>query len=117
MTSPCRTSSDQQGAKPWNLAPLMNRSLAFSIVNYLKRPSLAKAASGSALAASLSQHRMLATRVNDKTLFDYMSPGIDVNLKIGTPGETLLRRSTEYMKKAALHRLVRIVVAVVLTSV
>ena len=47
-----------------------------------------------------------AATVNEKTLFDYMSTGIDINLKMGTPGETLLRRSNEYMKKAALHRLV-----------
>jgi hypothetical protein len=79
-------------------------------VPYLGRvlaPSLAEAAS-KYLAASWSRRRMLQTRVNEKTLFDYMSQGIDVNLKMGTPPETLLRRSNEYMKKAALHRLVHI---------
>ena len=45
--------------------------------------------------------------VNEKTLFDDMGSGIDVNLKMGTPGEYLLRKSNEYMKKATLHRLVR----------
>ena len=43
---------------------------------------------------------------NEKTLYDYMSAGVDVNLKMGTPGKTLLCRSNELMKKAALHRLV-----------
>ncbi|CAI7997374.1 Aromatic-amino-acid aminotransferase 1 [Geodia barretti] len=82
--------------------------LTIRSVPYLGRilaPSLAEAASKYLAAASWDRRRMLHTRVNEKTLFDYMSQGIDVNLKMGTPPETLLRRSNEYMKKAALHRL------------
>lgn len=46
--------------------------------------------------------------VNEKTLFDYMgsSVDVDVNLKMGTPGENLLSKCKELMKKASLHRLV-----------
>ena len=85
--------------------------LTIRSVPYLGRilaPSLAEAASKYLAAASWDRRRMLHTRVNEKTLFDYMSQGIDVNLKMGTPPETLLRRSNEYMKKVALHRLVHI---------
>ena len=53
------------------------------------------------------QQYAVRRHVNEKTLFDDMGRGIDVNLKMGTPGEDLLRKSNEYMKKAALHRLVR----------
>ena len=46
--------------------------------------------------------------VNQSTLFDYMgSTGIDVNLKMGTPGEEQLKKSSEILKKAAVHRLVK----------
>ena len=45
--------------------------------------------------------------INEKTLFDYVAPGMDVNLKIGSPGEVLLKKSSQLMKTAALHRLVR----------
>ena len=44
--------------------------------------------------------------VNQNTLFDYMSAKVDVNLKIGSPGKHLLNKSKEYMKTAALHRLI-----------
>ena len=43
---------------------------------------------------------------NEKTLFDYMGAEVDVNLKMGTPGEHLLSKSREYMKIATLQRLV-----------
>ena len=46
-------------------------------------------------------------KVNEKTLFDYMDSDMDVNLKMGTPGEVLLKKSSQLMKTAALHRLVR----------
>lgn len=47
--------------------------------------------------------------VNEKTLFDYMSRSVDVNLKMGTPGEKLLSKSKEHMKRAAVHRLVGLI--------
>lgn len=39
------------------------------------------------------------------TLFDYMAPGM-VNLKMGAPGEAMLKKCAEAMKKAAVHRMV-----------
>ena len=39
------------------------------------------------------------------TLFDYMAPGM-TNLKMGAPGETMLKKCAEAMKKAAVHRMV-----------
>lgn len=50
---------------------------------------------------------------NEKTLFDCMFSSVDVNLKMGTPGEKLLSKSKEHMKKAAVHRLVGYLVRVV----
>lgn len=47
-----------------------------------------------------------AKHVNEKTQFDSINSRIDINLKMGTPGENLLSKSKELMKKAALHRLV-----------
>ena len=57
---------------------------------------------------NMADHQYTARRhVNEKTLFDDMGSGIDVNLKMGSPGDYLLRKSNELMKKATLHRLVR----------
>jgi DNA-binding transcriptional MocR family regulator len=54
----------------------------------------------------MADHQYTARRhVNEKTLFDDMGSGIDVNLKMGSPGDYLLRKSNELMKKATLHRL------------
>ena len=55
----------------------------------------------------MSEQQYTARRgVNEKTLFDCMGSSVDVNLKMGTPGENLLSKSKELMKKASLHRLV-----------
>lgn len=55
----------------------------------------------------------MATRFNLRTketkvatLFDYMAPGM-INLKMGAPGEAMLKKCAEAMKKAAVHRMVR----------
>ena len=39
------------------------------------------------------------------TLFDYMAPEM-TNLKMGAPGETMLKKCAEAMKKAAVYRMV-----------
>ena len=39
------------------------------------------------------------------TLFDYTAPGM-INLKMGAPGEAMLKKCAEAMKKAAVHRMV-----------
>ena len=51
--------------------------------------------------------RGMASRVNLKTLYDYMAPGM-TNLMIGTPGDSILRKCAEAVKKAAAHRMVHI---------
>ena len=40
------------------------------------------------------------------TLFDHI-PVDTVNLKMGAPGEVLLKKSKEIMKKATVHKMVR----------
>ena len=42
----------------------------------------------------MSEQQYTARRgVNEKTLFDCMGSSVDVNLKMGTPGENLLSKS------------------------
>lgn len=61
---------------------------------------------------TLTFYRGMANRFNLRTkepkvatLFDYMAPGM-VNLKMGAPGEAMLKKCAEAMKKAAVHRMV-----------
>ena len=43
-----------------------------------------------------------------RTLFDYVgSDYLDLNLKIGSPSESQLKKSSEALKKATIHRLVK----------
>ena len=49
--------------------------------------------------------RGMASRVNLQTLYDYMAPGM-TNLKMGAPGESMLKKCAEAVKKAAVHRMV-----------
>ena len=44
---------------------------------------------------------------NTRTQFDYQPPGVEINLKMGIPGDSLLQKSAEHWKKGVLHRLVR----------
>ena len=43
------------------------------------------------------------------TLFDHV-PADTVNLKMGAPGEALLKKSKEIMKKATVHKMVIIMI-------
>ena len=45
------------------------------------------------------------------TLFDHIPPDT-VNLKMGAPGEALLKKSKEIMKKATAHKMVRHITAI-----
>ena len=75
---------------------VQGRNLCVSSVSALRR-----------LCNTMSEQQYRARRaVNDKTLFDYMGSSVDVNLKMGTPGENLLSKCKELMKNASLHRLV-----------
>ena len=43
-----------------------------------------------------------------RTLFDYMgSDNLDLNLKIGSPSESQLKMSSDVLKRATVHRLVK----------
>ena len=43
------------------------------------------------------------------TLFDHISADT-VNLKMGAPGEVLLKKSKDIMKKATVHKMVRLII-------
>ena len=48
----------------------------------------------------------IPARSNSVTLFDYFSsPGV-TNFKVGAPGEETLKKCTEILKKATVHRMV-----------
>ena len=48
-------------------------------------------------------------RVNTRTQFDYIPPGVDVNLVMGAPTEVLLRKARDRYTQAFTHRMVSVV--------
>ena len=56
----------------------------------------------------MSQQRVTRPPENKATLFDYQAPPHVTNLKIGAPGVSLLKKCTDVLKRAAIHRMVRI---------
>ena len=60
----------------------------------------------SSLARRMASSFNLKTKeVKKSTLFDYMAPGM-TNLKMGAPGESMLKKCAEAVRKAAVHRMV-----------
>ena len=60
---------------------------------------------GSTNARMASRFNLHTKEPKVATLFDYMAPGM-TNLKMGAPGEAMLKKCAEAMKKAAVHRMV-----------
>ena len=52
-----------------------------------------------------SSFNLKTKEVKRSTIFDYMAPGM-TNLKIGAPGDSVLKKCAEAVKKAAVHRMV-----------
>jgi len=63
-----------------------------------------------------SSFNLKTKEVKRSTIFDYMAPGM-TNLKIGAPGDFMLKKCAEAVKKAAVHRMVRSLVRLAKISV
>ena len=63
-----------------------------------------------------SSFNLKTKEVKRSTIFDYMAPGM-TNLKIGAPGDSVLKKCAEAVKNAAVHRMVRSLVRLAKISV